>query len=64
MILTKFQKFNFHAVVSPSTFIRKTDTEIKDETQTSKEKSKRKRGRNKEGTHKKLKKIDYVLGRT
>ena len=43
MIRTKFQKCNFRAVVSPSTFIRKTDMEIKDnETQTSKEKSKRK----------------------
>jgi hypothetical protein len=45
-------KFNFHAFVSPSTFIRKTGTEIKDSgTITSKEKSERKRGRNKERTH-------------
>jgi hypothetical protein len=65
MIRTKFQKFNFHAVVSPSTFIRKMDTEIKDnEIQISKEKSKRKEAEIKTGTHKKLKQINYVHTRT
>lgn len=64
MIRTKFQNFNFHAFVSPSTFIRKTDIEIKDkETQTSKEKPKIKRGRNKERTHKKLKQTMYLRER-
>jgi len=57
-------KFNFHAFVSPLKFIRKTDTEIKDnETQTCKEKPKRKRGRNKERTHKKLQQTMYLRER-
>jgi len=55
-------KFNFHAFLSPSTFIRKTDIEIKDETEKVK-KTKRKRGRNKERNTQKIETI-YVLRRT
>jgi len=53
MIRTKFQKLNFHAFVSPSTFIRKTDIKIKDNEEKTR-KSKKKRGRNKERIHKKI----------